>query len=126
MDKTNSKILTLCFATAGAIGGVTFHLLVKSFAAAFGIIARVSDSDLVRHFLPVIIGFAIFLMLQFNEKVLVWGDEVVVEIKKVVWPSQKDVTTTTTAVIIMVVISSLVISSFDVISAYVLKFVLGQ
>ena len=71
-------------------------------------------------------GFAIFLMLQFNEKVLVWGDEVVVEIKKVVWPSQKDVTTTTTAVIIMVVISSLVISSFDVISAYVLKFVLGQ
>lgn len=126
MDKTNSKVLTLSFAIAAAIGGVTFHLLVKSFAAAFGVIARMSDSDLVRHFLPVIVGFVIFAALQFNKKVLVWGEEVVVEIKKVVWPSQKDVTTTTTAVVIMVMISSVVISSFDILSAYVLKFVLGQ
>lgn len=118
MDKTNSKILTMSFAIAGALTAFTLQLLIKAFAGAFGWVASVADSDFVRHALPVLIGIGLFVALQFNKKVLAWGDEVVVEVKKVVFPSQKDTTAMTIVVIIMVLISSVIISSFDFLSGY--------
>jgi preprotein translocase subunit SecE len=121
MDKTNSKVMTLCFAMAAALVGLSLHLLIKAFAGAFGVIARFADSDLVRHGLPVGIGLAMFVALQFNPKVLGWGDEVVSEIRKVVWPSRKDTTAMTIVVVIMVLISSVIITSFDFLSGYVLN-----
>lgn len=125
MDKTNSKVLTVSFVAASAIFGFTVHLLLKSFAAAFGIIARVSDSDLVRHGFPIAVGLITFFILQFNPKVMTWGEEVVVEIRKVVWPSRKDTTAMTIVVVIMVLISSLIVTGFDVASGSVLKLLMN-
>ena len=70
MDKTNSKVLTLSFAAVGAIIGFTISLLIRAFSGAFGVVARLTDSDLVRHGFPVLVGFAVFAFLQFNPKVL--------------------------------------------------------
>jgi len=126
MDKTNSKILTLSFAIMGAIAGLTLHLLIKSFSAAFGVVARLADSDMVRHGLPVVFGLVVFAVLQFNPRILAWGDEVTVEIRKVVWPSRKDTTSMTIVVLIMVGISSLLISSFDLLSGMVMKMIIGH
>ena len=125
MDKTNSKILTLSFAAAGATVGITISLLIRAFSGAFGVVARLTDADIVRHGLPVAIGFLVFALLQFNPKVLSWGEEVVVEVRKVVWPSRKDTTAMTIVVLIMVVISSVIITGFDGISAQVMKWVMG-
>lgn len=123
MDKTNSKILTLVFAMFAALVGFTLHLLLKSFAAAFAVIARMTDSDVVRHGVPIVVGFLIFGLLQFNPKVLAWAEEVVQEIRKVVWPSNKDTTAMTIVVVIMVFISSVIVTSFDFVSGYVLNMV---
>lgn len=116
MDKTNSKILTLSFATAAVLAAFVLHMLIKILAGAFGVVARVSDTDLVRHGLPVVAGLALFLIFQFNSKVNVWADEVVTEVRKVVWPSSKDTTAMTIVVIIFVLIAALIITSFDLIS----------
>ena len=121
MDKTNSKVLTLSFAITAAIVGTTVHILLKSFASAFGIVARLTDSDMIRHGFPVLLGLVLFALLQFNPRVLTWGDEVVSELRKVVWPSQKDTTAMTIVVIIMVTLSSLIVASFDFLSGYVLN-----
>ncbi len=126
MENSNSKVLTLSFALAGAISGVIVHLLIKSFSAAFGVVARLADSDLVRHGVPVFVGFAVFIGLQFSPKVKSWADEVITEVKKVVWPSQKDTTAMTVVVLIMVAISSLIISSFDFASGMLLKWIMGS
>ncbi len=121
MDKTNSKILTLSFAIAGALLGFAVSMLIKSFSGAFGIVAKMSDSDLVRHGLPVVVGLAVFAALQFNSRVLAWGDDVVVEVRKVVWPSQKDITAMTIVVVVMVLISSVIVTGFDFISGVVIN-----
>jgi len=126
MDKTNSKILTLSFAIAGAIAGLTLHLLIKSFSAAFGVVARLADSDMVRHGLPVVFGLVVFAVLQFNPRILAWGDEVAVEIRKVVWPTRKDTTAMTIVVLVMVAVSSLLISSFDLLSGMIMKMIIGH
>jgi preprotein translocase subunit SecE len=124
-NNTNSKILTLSFAIAGALLGFTVHLLIKSFSAAFGIIARMADTDIVRHGVPVAIGLVVFASLQFNPKVKGWGDEVVSEIRKVVWPSRKDTTAMTIVVVIMVCISSLIVTGFDLASGSILKLLMN-
>jgi len=126
MENSNTKILTLSFALTGAISGLVLHLLIKSFSAAFGIVARIADSDLVRHGLPVFVGLAVFAVLQLNPKVKAWADEVITEVKKVVWPSQKDTTAMTVVVLIMVAISSVIISMFDLASGMFLKWIMGS
>jgi preprotein translocase subunit SecE len=125
MDNTTTKVLTLTYAVAGAIGGVTLHMLIKSFSAAFGVIARAADSDMVRHGVPVIFGLLVFAILQFNPKVNVWGEEVVSEVRRVVWPSRKDTVAMTIVVLIMVAISSLLITGFDWASGNFLKLIMG-
>lgn len=122
MEKVNQKILTLSFLIFSALISVSFSLLMKTFAGSFGVVARLHDLDIIKHGLPVLIGLALFVYLQFNSKVLAWGDEVVVEIKKVVWPSKKDTTGMTVVVIVMVLISSLIITAFDFLSGYIINY----
>ena len=121
MDNTNSKIISLSFAAFSALLGLTFHLLLKALAGAFGVIARIADADLVRHILPVAVGLVVFALLQFNPRVLAWADEVVVEIRKVVWPSKKDTWAMTLVVCVMVLISSVIVTVFDFVSGYVVN-----
>ncbi len=121
MEKTNSKIITLSFAIAGFLTGLVVSLLIKAFAGAFAVVARAADSDIFRHGVPLALGFGLFAYLQFNSKIVTWADEVSVEVRKVVWPSRKDATAMTVVVVVMVLISSIIISSFDLISGYVIN-----
>lgn len=124
MEKTNSKILTISFAVAAMLVGLTVSLLIKAFAGAFGVVAKLANIDLVRHGLPVAVGFAVFAALQFNPRALAWGEEVVTEIRKVVWPSRKDTTAMTIACVVMVLVSSVIISSFDLISGFFINYLM--
>ncbi|HEY8271083.1 MAG TPA: preprotein translocase subunit SecE [Pseudobdellovibrionaceae bacterium] len=121
MEKTNSKIITLSFAIGAFLTGLVVSLLIKAFAGAFAIVARAADSDMFRHGVPLMIGFALFAYLQFNSKIVTWADEVAVEVRKVVWPSRKDTVAMTIVVIVMVLISSLIISTFDLVSANIIN-----
>lgn len=121
MDKNNTKVMTISFVVAGALFAFVVNLLIITFAGAFSVVARLADSDFVRHIFPVLLGFILFLSLQFNKKVLIWADEVISEIRKVVWPSQKDTTAMSIVVVIMVLISGGIISLFDFVSGVVVS-----
>lgn len=121
MDKTNSKIVTLSFLAFSALIGFTVATLLRVFSGAFGVVAKAMDSDLLRHGLPIAVGLALFLYLQLNKDVLTWADEVIAEIKKIVWAPLKDVKGMTIVVIIMVLISGIIISTFDMLSGFVLN-----
>ena len=119
----NKKILTVSFLIAGALFALVFDILLQKFTPLLsGGVAQALSSDFVVHFLPVILGGALFLSLQFNKSILVWGDEVVVEIKRVVWPSRRDSVAMTIVVVIMVLVSAVVIWAFDVASAFFVNY----
>lgn len=124
MDNSNKKILTVSFILAGVLSTFIVSILLDLLSVTFGFMARAMNSDLLQHGLPVGVGFLVFFLLQFNSKVISWADEVVVEIKKVVWPSKKDTFGMTTAVCIMVIISGIFIALFDFISGYVVNLML--
>lgn len=139
MENSNKKIITVSLLVFSAIIGFTTHLLLVILGGSIGFFAgladsqnsavkliggglsslvRLTDTDLVRHGLPVAIGIGLYLFLQLNAGVLSWASDVVVEIRKVVWPSQKDTTAMTIAVVVMVAISSVIISLFDLFSGF--------
>ena len=121
MDKTVSKIVTLSFLAFSILVGFTVSTLLKVFSGAFGPVAKAMNYDLFKHGLPVALTLALFIYLQFNSRILAWADEVIIEIRKVVWPPNKDVRGMTIIVVIMVLISSVIVSFFDMFSGFVLN-----
>lgn len=121
MDQTNSKVITISFVSFAALIGFTISTLLKVFSGAFGVIAKAMNYDLFRHGLPVAVALGLFIYLQFNKKVLTWADEVIAEVKKIVWPPLKDTKGMTIIVVIMVLISSVIVSVFDMFSGFVLN-----
>lgn len=121
MDNTNSKIVTLSFLSFAGLIGFTISTLLRVFSGAFGFVAMAMGNDLFKHGVPVGIALALFLYLQFNKNILAWADEVIAEIRKVVWPPLKDTRGMTIVVVIMVFISSIIVSVFDMFSGYVLN-----
>ncbi|MFK8137839.1 MAG: preprotein translocase subunit SecE [Bdellovibrionales bacterium] len=116
MKNDNSKIITLSFVAAAFIVAYVLSVLMEAMSASFGVVARLVSADLVRHGLPVATGLICFAALQFNKNIVAWADEVVTEISKVVWPSQKDTTSMTIVVCVMLILSGFVLGFFDFIS----------
>jgi preprotein translocase subunit SecE len=121
MNNSNSKIVTLSFLSFSALIGFTISTLLRVFSGAFGLVAKAMGYDLFKHGMPVAIALGLFLYLQFNKNILNWADEVIAEIKKVVWPPTKDTRGMTIIVVIMVFISSIIVSVFDLFSGFVLN-----
>lgn len=121
MSNSNSKIITLSFLSFAALIGFTISTLLRVFSGAFGVIAKAMDFDLFRHGVPIVLALVVFLSLQLNKSILVWADEVIAEVKKIVWPPFKDTRGMTVVVVIMVLISSVIVSVFDLFSGFVLN-----
>lgn len=127
MENTNvnNKIITISFMVTGILLGIVAFILVDSLAAvATGGFGRFLGQDMVRHGLPVGLGIVTFVALQFNKRVLEWATEVVIELRKIVWPSRRDTMAMTIMVCIMLVISGLILGAFDVISGSLIDWLL--
>lgn len=125
MESTNNKIVTVSLMIIAVIMGIVVNVFIETMAAmATGGFSRFLANDIVKHGLPVAFGIILFAVLQFNKTVSTFADEVVVEIRRVVWPSRKDTMSMTTVVCIMLVISGIALGVLDTTSAYVVDWLL--
>lgn len=125
MENDNSKIITVSFVCTAIVAGLVVEVLFEALAATFGSVAAIRSTDAIRHGIPVGVGFLTFSILQFNSKIRFWADEVILEVKKVVWPTQKDTTTMTTVVCVMLLLAGVVLGAFDFVSGQVIKVLLN-
>ncbi len=122
MDQTNKKIITVSFLTAGALAAYVLSAVMQLLEASVSFFARLAENELFTHGLPVATGILVFVYLQFNSKTHKWAEEVIVEIRKMVWRTQKDTVAVTIAVCIMVIISGLVLGLLDFVSGKVINY----
>lgn len=123
----NNKIITISFLVGSILIGLVVSVLVDTLAAVTtGGVGRFFAQDFVRHGLPVIVGLIVFFVLEFNKSVMAWADEVVTEIRRVVWPSRKDTTSMTIVVCVMLAISGIVFGLLDVVSGSVIGWLLQR
>ncbi len=127
MENNNGKVVTVSFMVAGVLVGYIVAFILNTIGAtASGDVARLVNRDVVRHGVPILIGVLAFLSLQFRKGVVDWADEVVTELKKVVWPSRKDTTNMTIVVCIMILISGVVLGLFDFAAGNIIDFLLNM
>lgn len=124
MDQNNKKIITVSFVIVAFLIGFIVKVLLETFSASFGFVAILIENDAIRHGIPFLSGLITFLILQFKKSINIWADEVVSEIKKVVWPSRKDTMAMVVVVCAMLIISGIILGLFDVVSGYVINFVM--
>jgi len=121
LGKDNKKLITVSFVIAGMLGYFVIKMLLEVAAASFGPIARYYDMDIVQHGIPVAVGVFTFAWLQLRKKTVDWADEVVSEVRKVVWPSRKDTTAMTIVVCIMLVLSGVMLGVYDLVSGFIVE-----
>lgn len=123
----NKKAATVGFMIAGILIGIGAKVLLDSIGAiATGTVGRFVTMDLVRHGFPVLAGLGSFIALQANAAVRVWGDEVVSELKKIVWPSREHTVRMTLFVCIMLVLSGAALGLLDVVSGKLIQWLLSK
>ena len=77
--------LSRCLFLLLLLPGVIFETL----SVAFGFFANFYSMDIFRHGVPIGAGLAAFLIFQFHKSYQKLADEVVTEVRKVVWPGKK-------------------------------------
>ncbi len=126
-QSSTNKTITISFMLASILIGIFVSVLMETLAVVTtGAFGRFVAQDLVRHGLPVVVGFAVFIFLQTNKGIYEWGGEVVTELSRVVWPSRKDTTAMTIVVCIMVLISGAAFGILDMVSGAVVTWLLHQ
>ncbi len=125
MDQSNKKIVTVSFLAFGAIAAYVLSSVIKILEASVSFFARLSGNDIFTHGLPVGVGIALFLFLQFNPKTSQWGEDVVAELRKMVWRTGKDTVAVTIAVCIMVLVSGVVLGLLDYLSSKLINYLIS-
>lgn len=125
MDQTNKKVITVGFLAAGALTAFVLSTAIQLLQASVSFFARLAENDLFTHGLPIGVGILVFLFLQLNPKTVKWADEVVTEIRKMVWRTMKDTVAVTIAVCIMVIISGILLGFLDFVSGKVINYLVS-
>ena len=124
-DNINNKIMTLAFVACGFIAAIVTTVLLETLASASGFFARYYSQDWLKHGGAVVLGVVTFASLQFNKKVLIYCDEAVTELRKVVWPSKKDTAAMTLVTCIMLIVSGVILGVFDMVSSNLVQMIVN-
>ena len=120
----NVKIVSVCFIALAFLSAWTAKALFENLSAGFGFFAGFYSMDVFRHGVPIISGALVFLWLQLGEKRRKLADEVVTEVKKVVWPGKKELYSMTLLVCVILIFSGLVLGAFDFIAGSSVRFLM--
>ncbi|MGK5084799.1 preprotein translocase subunit SecE [Bdellovibrionota bacterium FG-1] len=114
----NTSYLALAVLVGYVVFSAGLHL-----GGAFDLEARIRNFDLVVRGLSVLAGLILFMAMYRHQRANQFMNEVMTELARVTWPTQKETTSATFVVIIMVVLSGMFLGFLDYIWTALLKMV---
>jgi preprotein translocase SecE subunit len=111
------------FAVAFLLGYVIFSLSTHVIGA-YDLEAKFHNVELVMRIVSVVAGAILFAVLYRHDEANQFMNEVMVELSRVTWPTQKETSSGTVVVIVMVIISGFLLGFFDYFWTTLLKWVL--
>lgn len=124
MENQYRKWVTFSYVAVGALLWFLFSRFGHYVAASFDLEARVRNIDIILQISSIVVGTLAFVILYSNQKANQFMGEVVVELSRVTWPTQKETTNATIVSIIMVLISGMVLGLLDYIWTKLIQAVL--
>lgn len=124
MEGQHQKWVNLSYlALAAVVAYVVFAVSVQ-LVGAYDLEARVKSIEWIIRGLSLVAAAAVFFGLSRHQQANQFMNEVVVELSRVTWPTQKETASATMIVIIMVVVSGMVLGLLDYLWTTLLKWVL--
>ena len=115
----NQKIVTASFLAFGMliwfVLGVFVEKVFEHYDLTFGMF------DVIKIAIPIFVAATVVGMLMRHEVANTFMTEVIVELRKVTWPSKKDTWAATFVVIVFVAVISLILGAIDVGWAFLVK-----
>ena len=118
----NLKIVTISFVLLSFLAGFVAKVLFETVSVIFGNVAQFYGITTFRHGVPLAVGIGFFVFFQLKSSVRQLADEVVTQVKKVVWPTKRELYSMTFVVCVALVISGLVLGLFDLVAGTVVRF----
>jgi preprotein translocase subunit SecE len=124
MDSQYQKWVNLSYLAVAALLGYVIFALGLKIGGTYDLEARVRNFELVLRGASLLVGGLLFLILYRNQKSNEFMNDVVAELVRVTWPTQKETTSATFIVIVMVLISGVVLGLLDYVLTRLLQMVL--
>lgn len=124
MENQNQKWVNLSYLAVSVLLGYLVFLVSNKVVGAWDLETRVRNIELFLRIFSFVIGAILFIALYRSEKINQFMNEVVVELSRVTWPTQKDTGSATVVVIIMVVASGLVLGLVDFFVVQLMRWIL--
>jgi preprotein translocase subunit SecE len=124
MESQYQKWVNLSYLAVAILLGYVVFAFGAKFIGAYDLESRVHNVELILRGISVLAGAVLFLVLYMNEQANQFMNEVMVELSRVTWPTQRETMSATVVVLIMVVISGVVLGMLDYLWTTLLKWVL--
>jgi preprotein translocase SecE subunit len=124
MESQFQKWVNLSYLAAAALLGYLVFALSSKLVGTYDLETRVHNIGLIVQIASVVAGGILFLVLYRNDDANQFMNEVMLELSRVTWPTQKETTSSTIVVIIMVLLSGLILGLLDYFWVTLLKWIL--
>jgi len=124
MEKQHQKWVNLSYLFVAALVGFIVFQATQRLAGMWDLEVKIRNIDLIVRIASIVVGGIMFLALLRNQKANKFMNEVMVELSRVTWPTQKETSSATFIVIIMVLISGLILGLLDYVWTKLLQLVL--
>lgn len=124
MESQHQKWVNLSYLAVAILVGYVLFSFGAKIAGTYDLETRVRNIDLILRGLSVFGAALLFFLLYSNDQANQFMNEVMVELSRVTWPTQKETTSATGIVLVMVLISGVVLGLLDYFWTTLLKWVL--
>ena len=124
MENQFQKWVNLSYLAMALLAYYILYTLASRVVGIYDLETRLKDIDLIVRASSVAVGALTFFILWRHEQANQFMNEVMVELSRVSWPTQKETSSATIVVIVMVLISGAVLGLLDYIWTQVLRMVL--
>lgn len=122
IKQENLKIVTVSFVLLSFLTAFVLRVLFETLSVTSGTVANYYSMDAFRHGLPIASGLACFFFFQMSVKYKKLADEVVTEVKKVVWVGKSELYSMTVLVSVILIVSGIVLGLFDLVAGTGVRF----
>lgn len=113
MESQNQKWVNLSYFALAVLFGYIIFAMAGKIVGIYDLEARVRNIEMILRGVSVFAGAILFGALYRSEQVNQFMNEVMVELSRVAWPTQKETTSATFIVIVMVMVSGLFLALLD-------------
>lgn len=118
----NLKIVAVSFIILSFLSAFVVKVIFETLSVAFGFFANYYSMDIFRHGVPILAGVVAFLVFQLHKPYKKLADEVVTEVRKVVWAGKKELYSMTVLVCVILIFSGVVLGIFDLVAGTGVRF----